>query len=340
VSSLIGRLFRSVRKHGVAGFLRRAAGDAANIAIAKAATRRDHHGEYSVSGVPRGNDVAIVVLAGYKPDLWPLTLERIRRYAPASADVCIATAGKHDDGLAALCAHNGWTYVTTRSNKTGLVLNKAIEAHPKAARWFKLDEDIFIPPGFFDDLAQAHDALKWAGIYAPGFSAPMLNVNGVSYRGFLQRMGLEDDYVARFGPAREAAGGIPAHYDPEAARWLWRHTVPLNAVADRLRAGVTDPLHHARLIGTRFSIGAIYFERDFWTEIGGFQSAFNEGVLGVDETGICTECMLRSRPMFYFTHILAGHFSFYPQEQGMLALVPELKERDPDTFTQPAPAGL
>lgn len=326
------RLVNSIRKYGLHGFIQRALAAAWTKGVASCRHWRDHRGAFIHLGTPTGADVAIFVLAGYKPALWPLTLERVRRYAPKNADVCITTAGKHLPELAALCAKNRWTYLTTSENKTGLVLNKAIEAHPKASRLFKLDEDIFIAEGFFDDLMKGYDALCETGSYKPGFCAPMLNVNGISYAGFLEHLDATDAYRREFSEARQACDGVHAHYDPKAAEWLWLHSLPFDQVAANIRARADHHPSCARLIGSRFSIGAIYFERTFWQQIGGFASSWRQGILGVDESNLCTACVLASRPMFYLSHVFAGHFSFYPQERAMLDLMPRLASIDPVTF--------
>ncbi|HVI55387.1 MAG TPA: hypothetical protein VM621_10075 [Luteibacter sp.] len=331
-TKLTSKLRRSVATYGLAGSLSRAAREFIEAMAKFLRDWRDHHGTYRLEGEPKGLDVGVVVLAGYKPSLWPLTLARIRKFVPSCAEVCVTTAGKRVPELAELCKANGWTYLTTSANKTGLALNKVIDTHPSATRWFKLDEDVFVAAGFFDGLMQGYEAIVNQGSYRPGFCAPMLNVNGISYAGFLERIDAADDYKAIFGDLRQACDGIPAHYDPRAAEWLWRRTLPLDEVAARMTSGIAEPLAHARLIGTRFSIGAILFEREFWKAFGGFTSTWRQGILGVDETGICTACMLASRPMYYMTNILAGHFSFYPQERAMMDLLPEFAKIDPASF--------
>jgi hypothetical protein len=330
--SFISKLRRSVKIYGWSGAVSRASHEATESLGAALRRWRDHHGGSVLHGEPKGLDVGVVILAGYKPALWPLTLARVRAFVPPYAEVCVATAGKHVPELAALCKAYGWTYLTTSANKTGLALNKAIDAHPSATRWFKLDEDIFLANGFFDDLIQGYDALMRQGSYRPGFCSPMLNVNGVSYTGFLDRIDASNEYIEAFGELRQAAGGVHAHYDPMAAEWLWRRTLPLDEVAEQIRSGTASRAENARLIGSRFSIGAIFFERAFWQEIGGFPSAWRQGILGVDETGLCAACVLECRPMFYLPNVLAGHFSFYPQERAMMELLPEFAAIDPATF--------
>lgn len=335
-ASFTSKLKRSVGNYGWRGAASRATQDLFAGIESTLRRWRDHHGSFHLQGDPKGLDVGIVILAGYKPSLWPLTLARIRKYAPPYAEVCVTTAGKHMPKLAELCKAYGWTYLTTSANKTGLALNKVIDAHPAATRWFKLDEDVFVARGFFDDLIKGYDALADQGLHRPGFCAPMLNVNGVSYAGFLEKIEATHAYRDTFGEIRQASDGVHAHYDPKAAEWLWRRSLPFDDVAARVSGSGTTPLEHARMIGTRFSIGAIYFERDFWQAFGGFTSAWRQGVLGVDETGICAACMLASRPMFYLTNVFAGHFSFYPQERAMMALLPEFAAIDPASFGRDA----
>lgn len=335
LSSLARRIISSIRKHGLFGMLLHLIMDSWVALQRRVRTYRDHHGRSHLHGTPGNGGVVIIVLAGYKPALWPLTLSRVARFAPKGAAICITTAGKHVSELAGLCQVNGWSYLTTRKNKTGLALNKAIAAHPCAKYVFKLDEDVFVSEGFFDDLREGYEALVAEGTHRPGFVSPTLNVNGVSYLDFIDTLGVRSGYLEVFGELRQACSGVRAHSDPAAAEWLWKCSVPLDEKARTFRMKKPDGLvRTARLIGTRFSIGAICFERGFWEELGGFASAWRQGILGIDEAAICAECVERSRPMFYLTNVLAGHFSFFPQEQAMMAAMPELARLDPQTFAQ------
>jgi hypothetical protein len=295
----------------------------------RASHLRDHGGTRYITGSPGTSSTLVTVLAGYKDILWPLTLDRLHRNVPAGIDVCIVTPGKRVPALEAVCQTRGWTYLWTAQNKTGLALNHAITAHPKAERIFKLDEDIFIANGFFDDMEAGYNALLATGTNRPGFCSPTLNVNGISYLEFLDTLGLREAFHREFGEVRQACSQVPIHYDPKAAEWVWRRTLPFDNIATQFRHRCDGA---ARLIGTRFSIGAIYFERSFWQEIDGFAAPWTEGLLGTDETVLCAECVERSRPMFYLNNVFAGHFSFGPQESGMLALMDEWRDMDPATF--------
>ncbi|MCW0202496.1 MAG: hypothetical protein OJI74_11545 [Rhodanobacter thiooxydans] len=327
------RLSASLKKRGLSGLLVHALMDLAKPLQSFLIRMRDHTGSARTVGEPIVSESLIVILAGYKPRLWPLTLRRIAKYAPRSAAVCVVTAGKFDRDLEKFCGERGWCYMSVSKNKTGLALNKAVALHP-AAKWiYKIDEDVFIADGFFDDLRAGYEYIQSEGLHNPGFCAPLLNVNGISYLTFLERIGATEDYHERFGEIRVSCSGVHAHYDPEAASWLWRRSLPFDPLARRFRqfepSLVPDPI----MIGSRFSIGAILLQRDFLDAIGGFRSTWREGILGVDESALCVACVEQSRPMFYLRNVFAGHFSFFPQERGMMEAWPELEQLDPIAFS-------
>lgn len=332
----VARAIASIRKHGFLGFLIQAATDVRTLVLHKTARIRDHGGKFELIGSPRDSKFLIVILAGYKPNLWPLTLARIKRLAPANADICIATAGKHSPDVAEWCRNHDCSYLWTRKNKTGLALNKAIDAHPKARWIFKIDEDIFVPENFFEDMLSGYQSVISEGVHTPGFCAPTLNINGVSYLNFLRVTQKTEAYLQAFGELRSACDGVHIHFDPNAATWIWRNTLPFDEVAAKFAAThAADSPVPVEIIGTRFSIGAILLERNFLDEIGGFRCSWRQGMLGVDEQALCIACVDKSRVMLYFTHILAGHFSFYPQEKAMRAQLPHFATMDPVTFELP-----
>ena len=324
----IARMGVSLKKRGLTGFIGHLFLDAFTAIGRRFARIRDYSSAMQVSGTVRDADSLVVILAGYKPAIWPLVLRRIAKYAPKDHAVCVVTAGKSEPRLAAFCTRQGWCYVSVKKNKTGLALNKAIALHPKARWIYKLDEDIFIPAGFFQGLRRGYDRILKEGVYRPGFCSPTLNLNGVSYRHFLEATGNTRAYMKKFGELAVACDGVKAHYDPEAAVWLWRRSLPLEKVAAKLRKG-KDPYF---LAGGKFSIGAILLEREFLESIGGFRSTWRQRMLGIDESFLCAACVERSRPMVVLKDMLAGHFSFYTQEKAMLAALPELAALDPDCF--------
>ncbi len=290
-------------------------------ALAGLVRRRNFTGAYNLIDRGTGAERLAVVLAGYKPYLWDMTLARLEQHVPEGLDVCLVSPALNSPELERLAARRGWSYLSTRANYVSLGQNIAIARHP-AARWiYKLDEDILIAEGFFERLLGTYQRIATEGRYEPGFCAPVLNVNGFSYVNFLKALGLEDEYLERFGELRRASGQIRATEEGEAALWLWRKSLPFDEVAARFAArppGYSTVPH-------KFSIGAILFERSFWAAIGGFLVRPPAGALGVDETYICRKCIDLSRVMAVAHDVFAGHYSFGAQEVFMRAQVEELR---------------
>jgi hypothetical protein len=277
-------------------------------------------GSYTFINRSKGSQRLLIVLAGYKEFLWPLTLDRLTKFVPPDVDVCILSAGLYSAPLAELAERHGWSYLYTKANKVALVQNLAIDVH-KQAKWiYKLDEDIFISEGFFKSLLEGYLRIKEEGLYNPGFCAPVLNVNGYSYITFLRSIAAEQEYRDKFGELKHACNGIKAQDDGEAAKWLWQKSLPFDTVASYMRS---QPFSYSA-VPHRFSIGAILFERDLWEKIGGLRTSFNEGLLGQDEEHLCKDCMELSRPILVVHNVFAGHFSFGPQEPAMRQYLPEI----------------
>lgn len=310
------------------GMLGAAFADVLDAAGEKLVYWRDHHSAHRFSNKSSGKRSLVIVLAGYKPYLWPATLARLEKFAPDDADFCVASAGIRSGELEDMCERNGWSYLSIARNSPGIALNRAIELHPSADYIFKLDEDIVIGEGFFRLLRQGYDCAWENSLLEPGFCAPVLNVNGVSYRSFLRELDLEREYTQEFGQLITRCGDLPVHNKPAAAYWLWRYTLPFDVTAERFARREA----HYSVCGTRFSIGAILFRREFIDKVGGFKSAWQSGVLGVDEDVLCRDCVSQSRPMYIIDRVLAGHFSFYLQESMMREKLPELSRLDPTVF--------
>ncbi len=271
------------------------------------------HGRHELVSRARGREHALVILAGHKPHLWPHTLPRVARYVPAGMDVCLVTAGLEHRELRAFAAQHGWSYLSSENGHVSLAQNLAIRALPQARMLFKLDEDIFIGEGFFEDLLQGYHRVQAVSEFALGFCSPVLNVNGFSYVDFLRARDLEDAYRERFGEIRRAAEGIPVQQDGEAAAWLWERTLPFDetAAAFRRRTFAFSIVPH------RFSIGAILFDRELWEGMGGYDRGWSSPGIGNDEYHLCASCLHSSRIMAVVHNVFAGHFSFGPQDQTM-----------------------
>ncbi|MFI4968433.1 MAG: hypothetical protein ACHQAU_06850, partial [Gammaproteobacteria bacterium] len=132
--TVISRMAASFKKRGLMAFISHIFLDIASAIGGHLAWIRDNSSAMGLAGEIQDSESLIVILAGYKPVIWPLVLRRIAKYAPKDAAVCVVTAGKSEAKLAAFCTGQGWCYLSVAKNKTGLALNKAIALHPKA-RW-------------------------------------------------------------------------------------------------------------------------------------------------------------------------------------------------------------
>jgi hypothetical protein len=325
---MIRKILNSVKKRGVRGALSAVCADLFVSSGNFLARKRDHRSKYRFTNRSSGKDTLTIVLAGYKPYLWPATLVRMARYVPDDGDFCVVSAGMHSPDLEEMCAQRGWSYLSVARNSPGVALNKAIGLHPHADYIFKLDEDIIVGKDFFSLLRQGYDHAWKDSLLEPGFCAPVLNVNGISYRIFLRELSLESRYQKEFGSLVARCGDLPVHNNPVTANWIWENSLPFDKKAEKF----SRRTNCYSLCGTRFSIGAILFRRSFIDKAGGFKSAWHSGVLGVDEDMICRDCVSLSRPMYIIENVLAGHFSFYPQEASMRKRLPEMSRLDPATF--------
>lgn len=271
----------------------------------------------------RHSETLVVILAGYKPYLWDLSLARLARFLPGDVDVCVASPGIVHNELADWATSHSFSYLATSGNYPSLAQNLAIRHHPRARYVLKVDEDVFVAEGFVEGLLATYRHVEQDARHWPGFVAPLLNVNGYSYRPFLEAIGAAEDYRERFGELMQAAGPIRATEDGEAARWIWERSLPFDEVAARVRAGGTG----YSTVPHKFSIGAILFERAFWERFGGFKVRPFVGGIGVDEAHICAACTTFSRVMAVSHGTLAGHYSFAPQEEIMRRALPALRER-------------
>jgi hypothetical protein len=268
----------------------------------------------------KGSDKLLIILAGYKSFLYPLTLARIAEFVPQDIDVCLLSSGLHSQELAEMAAENNWSYLYTKSNKVSLVQNLAIAKHTQAKWIYKIDEDIFISENFFEKLLEGYLTVKAEKLYDIGFCAPLLNVNGYSYINFLKLINADDEYKTKFGELKHSCADSKAFYDGEAAKWLWKKSLPFDKVAHSIGS---KPFQYS-LSPHRFSIGAILIEREFWETIGGFRTSFKQGGLGLDESQLCKDCILQSRVMVVIHNVFAGHFSFGPQTSAMKEYLPEI----------------
>lgn len=297
------------------------ASDISGAARRRAAHRIRFGGAFRFDDRRRRSDTLVLVLAGFKDYLWPYSLERVARFAPAGADVCVASAGVRSEALSAIAARHGWSYISTESRRVATAQNIAIREHPDAEWIYKVDEDVLATERCFEHLFEGYRRVLDDGEYEPGFVAPILNVNGYAYVPFLQALGLLDSFAREFGGARRAHTGVPIHDDGHAAAWVWRHSVPLDEVASVF----SQRRFEYSTVPLRFNTGFILLRRSLWSDMGGFRAALNPPGMGLDEADLCRECVALSRVMVVAHNTCAGHYSFGRQEAVMRELLDELR---------------
>lgn len=258
-----------------------------------------------------------IILAGYKEFLYDDVFSRTIKYSPSDMDVCVVSSGLFSDTLAQICRENNWSYLSIKENNVSLAQNAAINLHPKARYIYKLDEDIFITEGYFDNLLDSYNRAKERD-YNPGVMAPMLLVNGFSSLLILEKTGIRAEFEKSFGNIKHAAGpDTMIEKDPYVARFLWGegHVVPS---IDEINRIVHNQEKKETACPIRFSIGAILFERNLWENMGYFDVKRNDPhMMGKDEEKICKYCMINSIPVMVSENIVVGHFSFGKQTEGM-----------------------
>jgi hypothetical protein len=277
----------------------------------------------------RGRGTMLMVLTGHKPALWPYVFPRIAAHVdPDAVDVCVVVSGGAPAAAEArqLAAQRGWSFLQAHEDLLAHTQNLAVARFPEAEWIAKIDEDMFVTPGWLEQTRRAHEQAEAEGRFRVGFAAPTIPVNGFGYRLFLELAGKLDDYRAAFpaDPAVSAAVGVAAHGSGDAAEWLWRLAQPLDGRAREMaRFGGEYSIcpHH-------FSIGAIVLRRTTFDEFGGFAVAPVPGMLGFEEVGLCHWCMDNSHVIVVAHGALVGHFAFGPQWAHMNALL----EREPALF--------
>lgn len=262
----------------------------------------------------KGSDRLCIVLAGYKEYLYPAVFGRLNRFAPKDIDICILTSGRYSNNVAELCAENGWSYLYTRKNNVSLIQNIAIDLHPFAEYIFKLDEDIFVTEGYFENMLRAYHHAE-NGDYIPGVLAPLIPINGYGHMRILEKLELVDEYTKLFEKPKYTHGNDRLlESNVEAAQYFWGVHGSVPSI-DEMNARFSKETLAELPCAIRFSIGAIMFKRSFWKEIKLFPT--REGNMATDEKYLCRSCCTLSRPLMVSENVVVGHLAFGPQNAAM-----------------------
>ena len=283
-------------------------------------TKNNFEGEYKFINRSKDKEKLLIVLAGYKDYLWDGVFSRLEKYVPKDTDVCIMTAGYESEALEEICEKHDWSYLCTVENKLSLTQNITIKVHP-AAKWiYKIDEDIFVTPGLFEELFDTYQYVIDEKKHTVGCVVPIMAINSYGYRRVLELTNSIDEYEQKYGSAIYGRG--PVFSNSDVAEYMWEKTLPLNSFAER----VSRSEQKYSICYHRYSIGCILIPRAIWEDLGGFQIA-PEGVLGVDEEHFCMWCMNKSYAIVVAERAYAGHFAFGPQTERMKSLYSMNPER-------------
>jgi hypothetical protein len=278
---------------------------------------RNFYGKHRFVNRRKSSKKLLLIVAGFKKELWPFTLARIAKFVPASLDVCLVIPGVVVPELEEVAERHSWSLMVTHANKLALAQNLAIKNHPSAEWIYKLDEDIFIGENYFSGLDECWDQVERENRFDVGILAPLLNVNGYSSRVLLDQLGRTEVFEERFGSAKQSCMKTPFWNNPLAAESLWELCNPFDEQTERIFRGK----HEYSACPFRFSIGAFMMQRSFWDSMQGFTVA-RAAELGAEEEDLCATCNAQSRVIIVCHYVLAGHLSFGPQNQHMLQILP------------------
>ena len=160
------------------------------------------------------------ILAGYKQFTWDIIFKRIKKFCSNDIDVCIVSSGLFSNNLKIIAEKNNWSYISMKKNCVTLALNSAIKSFPNVKKIFKIDEDIFVTDGFFEELPKIFENAKKD--YFPCFSAPLIPINGYGYRRILEKLKLVKKYTELFEYPKISAGNhMQIEFNPNVAKFFW-----------------------------------------------------------------------------------------------------------------------
>lgn len=283
--------------------------------------------KYRVEGNIRNKKKMCYIISGYKPYLWSDVFERIKLFQPNDMEVCVASSGKYCQELSNLCKRNDWVYLSTEQNNVCVLSNIVIREFPQAEYIFKLDEDIYLPQGYFDDMVVAYELIEKETPGVIGFICPALPLGFYGMHDFLIRKNCLEEYNKRFG--KHYVGGTtlnPAfrqHVGVDV--FIWEKIGIFDECAKEYKGSgfAYEPC------ATRCGIAAILFKRKFWDTMGGLKKTRGKGLGDQgDEGQITAYCALNFQMTYCVKNILVGHFAFGGSEPDVL----KFKEKHPEYF--------
>ena len=283
--------------------------------------------KYKVEGNIKGKKQMLYILSGYKPYLWDDVFGRIKEFQTDEMEVCIGSSGKYCEELSQICKKNDWVYVSTSLNNVCVITNVIMRLFNQAEYIFKLDEDIYLPEGYFTDMIAAYDRIEKESPGIIGYTCPVLPLGFYGMHDFLIENNCLDEYEEKFG--KHYVGGRAANPVFKTPCGIDEFIWEKMGVFDECAKKYSERPFTYEACATRSGIAAILFKRAFWDEIGGLKNNHSIGVGDAgDEGQITAYCALQSKMMYCVNNILVGHFAFGGSEPAML----KFKEAHPEIF--------
>lgn len=272
--------------------------------------------KYTFINRSKDSNTLCIILAGYKEFTWDIVFDRIKKYAPKDIDICIVSSGVNSERLSKIAEDNNWSYLAVKRNCVTMTQNIALKLFDKAKYIYKLDEDIFVTKNLFKELKNTYEKVNKNGLYNVGFVAPLIPINGYGHVKLLEILNLKDYYEKHFESVKYIAGRERMiECDPEVAKFMWGEG-DLFPQIDKLCDMLSKRPFEYSACPIRFSIGAIYFSRKLWQDMGYFRVE-NGPCMGLDETQMCSYCVCASRAMVIAHNTCVGHLSFGTQNSEM-----------------------
>lgn len=278
--------------------------------------RRNFSGSYHLIDNRKNYEKLCVIMAGYKPYIYDLFFQRIYETIPKDVDVIIVSGGMYDRKLEEIAVKREYSYLYTFTNRPGLEVNLAIDLHKSARYIFKVDEDILVSKGFFENLLLTLELLKKENKYEPGIITPLFNINNFTYLHFLEIFGLKDEYFQKFGEYKSTRTHAKVWYSPEAAIYLSEKTLPLDENAEKLSRNELKYVLAPHCV----SISAFLIEKEVWQNYSGFD--VGKG-LGFDEIRLCQKLSgdYYGRVIAVSLNTLVMHLGYGPQNDQMKSFI-------------------
>jgi len=279
--------------------------------------------EYVFEKRSKGQRGLCYVLAGFKNSLWNIVFERLSLYVPKDMDVCIISGGVYSKELSMIAEKNNWSYLSSKEKGIGRIQNVVINLHPEAEMIYKMDEDMLVTKGCFEELKKTYElaSKRWS----VGFVAPLIPINFYGYIRVLELSNKMADYEQKFGEAKyiwQEQVDSSMWMNPEAAKYLWSE-IDIDALNEKLMEKASD----YRVCPTWFTIGFVVFTRNLWEEMDYFYVFSNDTpALGADETQLNQYLKDTNKVIAVSENTVVGHFSSHQTDAHLQKLFIEHPE--------------